>query len=38
MLTGDKVETAICISVSSGLKSINENIFEIRDCSVLEDV
>ncbi|EGR32551.1 phospholipid-translocating p-type flippase family protein, putative [Ichthyophthirius multifiliis] len=31
MLTGDKVETAKCIAVSAGLKSVNQEIFEIID-------
>lgn len=31
MLTGDKVETATCIAISTGLKSITEDIFIIRD-------
>lgn len=31
MLTGDKVETATCIAISTGLKSANEEIFTIRD-------
>lgn len=30
MLTGDKVETAKCIAISAGLKSISQEIFEIR--------
>ena len=31
MLTGDKIETAICISISSGLKSPQQNIYEIKE-------
>lgn len=31
MLTGDKIETAICISISSGLKSPQQNIYVIKD-------
>lgn len=31
MLTGDKVETAICISISTGIKQTNENLFIIKD-------
>lgn len=31
MLTGDKVETAICISISSGLKDPKHNIFLIKE-------
>jgi len=31
MLTGDKVETAKCIATASGIKNINEDIYEIKD-------
>ncbi len=31
MLTGDKLETAICISISSGLKNPREEIYIIRE-------
>ena len=31
MLTGDKVETATCISISAGIKSKNQSIFTIRN-------
>jgi len=31
MLTGDKIETASCIGISSGLKSRNEKYYYIRD-------
>lgn len=27
MLTGDKVETAKCIAISAGLKSVNQEIY-----------
>ncbi len=30
MLTGDKVETATCISISTGLKSKDQKIFTIK--------
>jgi len=30
MLTGDKVETAKCIAISTGLKPSSQEIFEIR--------
>lgn len=30
MLTGDKVETAKCIAISAGLKSVNQEIHEVR--------
>lgn len=33
MLTGDKIETAICIAISTGIKSMNESIFTIKDMS-----
>ena len=31
MLTGDKVETAKCIAISAGIKSIEQDIYEIKD-------
>ena len=31
MLTGDKVKTATCIAISTGLKSQNHRLFFIRD-------
>ena len=31
MLTGDKIETATCIAISTGLKSQNHRLFFIRD-------
>lgn len=31
MLTGDKVETAICIAISSGIKSPQQSIFLIKE-------
>jgi phospholipid-translocating ATPase len=33
MLTGDKMETAKCIAISTGLKAHNERVFEMRDLS-----
>ena len=33
MLTGDKIETAICIAISSGIKSPDQEIFLIKECS-----
>ena len=30
MLTGDKIETAICISISTGIKSKNQKIFTLK--------
>lgn len=32
MLTGDKVETAICIAISSGIKAPTQQLFLIKDC------
>lgn len=31
MLTGDKVETAQCIAISTGLKSPNQDMYVIKD-------
>ena len=31
MLTGDKLETAKCIAISTGIKSQKESVFEMRD-------
>eukprot|EP00352_Strombidinopsis_acuminata_P000620 CAMPEP_0176345840 /NCGR_PEP_ID=MMETSP0126-20121128/5781_1 /TAXON_ID=141414 ORGANISM="Strombidinopsis acuminatum, Strain SPMC142" /NCGR_SAMPLE_ID=MMETSP0126 /ASSEMBLY_ACC=CAM_ASM_000229 /LENGTH=138 /DNA_ID=CAMNT_0017693061 /DNA_START=737 /DNA_END=1153 /DNA_ORIENTATION=- len=31
MLTGDKVETAKCIAISTGLKSIKEDVYEMKE-------
>jgi len=31
MLTGDKIETATCIAISTGLKSKNQKIFEMKE-------
>lgn len=31
MLTGDKIETAICISISTGIKSMSEQLFVIKE-------
>ena len=36
MLTGDKVETATCISISAGIKSKNQKIFTIKYDDLLE--
>jgi phospholipid-translocating ATPase len=32
MLTGDKVETATCIAISTGLKSKTQNLFFMKEC------
>jgi phospholipid-translocating ATPase len=32
MLTGDKIETAICIAISSGIKSPTQQVFLIKEC------
>jgi magnesium-transporting ATPase (P-type) len=31
MLTGDKIETAMCIAISAGLKSRRQAVFEIKE-------
>jgi len=31
MLTGDKIETAICIAISTGIKSMSEQLFVIKE-------
>jgi phospholipid-translocating ATPase len=31
MLTGDKIETAKCIAISTGLKTKRQEILEIKD-------
>lgn len=31
MLTGDKVETAKCIAISTGIRSNTQDLFEMRD-------
>lgn len=31
MITGDKVETAVCIGISAGLKSPTQDIFIIKE-------
>ena len=31
MLTGDKMETAVCIAISTGLKSIKHSIFQMKE-------
>jgi len=31
MITGDKVETAICIGISAGLKAPTQDIFVIKE-------
>ena len=36
MLTGDKVETATCISISAGIKSKNQKIFTIRNDDIVD--
>jgi phospholipid-translocating ATPase len=33
MLTGDKVETAKCIAISTGLKSKSQEILEIKEAT-----
>jgi len=31
MLTGDKIETAICIAISTGIKAMKENLYIIKE-------
>ena len=31
MLTGDKIETAKCVAISTGLKAVNQDIYEIKE-------
>lgn len=33
MITGDKVETAICIGISAGLKNPTQQLFVIKEQS-----
>ncbi len=37
MLTGDKVETATCIAISTGIKNKKQNFFVIRDRALEPD-
>ena len=36
MLTGDKIETAICIAISSGIKQSSQSVFLIKE--VIDEV
>ena len=38
MLTGDKVETATCISISAGIKSKNQKIFTIKSDDINQEI
>lgn len=38
MLTGDKIETAKCIAISTGLKTKKENVFEMCDRTTKKDL
>ena len=38
MLTGDKVETATCISISTGLKNRSQRHFFIKECKNINEV
>jgi len=38
MLTGDKIETAKCIAISTGLKSKNQEILEIKEARNYEQI
>lgn len=38
MLTGDKIETAKCIAISTGLKSRKQEILEIKEATNYDQV
>jgi phospholipid-translocating ATPase len=38
MLTGDKVETATCIAISTGLKANNQKLFYIREITDIDHI
>ena len=38
MLTGDKVETAICIAISAGIKSSSQSLYIMKDMSNLIEI
>ena len=38
MLTGDKIETAKCIAISTGLKSSKQSMFEMREMTLESDI
>lgn len=38
MLTGDKIETAKCIAIATGLKAKKESIFEMCDKDTKKDL
>ena len=38
MLTGDKIETAKCIAISTGLKSQKQSVFEITALDSIKDI
>jgi phospholipid-translocating ATPase len=38
MLTGDKVETATCIAISTGLKSKSQDLFFMKECKTEQEV
>lgn len=38
MLTGDKIETAKCIAISAAIKSPLQEIFEIKNCSDMNEI
>lgn len=38
MLTGDKIETAKCIAISTGLKTKKESVFEMCDRETKKDL
>ena len=38
MLTGDKVETAKCIAISTGLKSQKQGMYEMKELSDKDEI
>jgi magnesium-transporting ATPase (P-type) len=38
MLTGDKVETATCISISTGLKNRSQRHYFMKECKNVNEV
>ena len=38
MLTGDKVETATCIAISTGLKAKNQKLFYMKELKTQSEV
>jgi phospholipid-translocating ATPase len=38
MITGDKVETAQCIAISTGLKSVTQQFYQMTDISTPDEI